>query len=288
MSLPEGFQFSQSALQDYVDCERRFELRYLLRRAWPAVESEPYLENERYMQDGAQFHRMVQQYLLGVPAERISSMKLSEELRAWWENFLDFRETNLPLPDDGSENSRQIYPEMSLSAPFPDPQGDYRTVAKYDLVLLNASGRVVIYDWKTSRTRTRSSYLKQRLQTRIYPYLFVQAGETLVPNINTQPENIEMIYWFANSPNRPERIAYNRGQYEADKTYLEGLLESILARSDGQFALTENVRHCNYCVYRSLCKRGVSAGTLEDDAAMDTGSEIDLELDFEQIAEIEY
>ena len=46
-SLPEGFRFSQSSLQDYVDCRRRFQLRYLQNLAWPALQSEPALENER-------------------------------------------------------------------------------------------------------------------------------------------------------------------------------------------------------------------------------------------------
>ena len=45
--LPPGFQFSQRSLQDYVDCRRRFELRYLQNLAWPAVEAEPHLEQEK-------------------------------------------------------------------------------------------------------------------------------------------------------------------------------------------------------------------------------------------------
>ena len=32
---------SQSSLQDYVDCARRFQLRYLDRLSYPAIESEP-------------------------------------------------------------------------------------------------------------------------------------------------------------------------------------------------------------------------------------------------------
>ena len=46
MTLPPTFQFSQNSLQDYVDCPRRFQLRYLLRQPWPAVESEPLSEYE--------------------------------------------------------------------------------------------------------------------------------------------------------------------------------------------------------------------------------------------------
>ena len=59
-SLPVPFTFSQSSLQDYRDCERRFYLRYIEQLAWPAVDSEPVLENERRKAAGEIFHRLVQ------------------------------------------------------------------------------------------------------------------------------------------------------------------------------------------------------------------------------------
>ena len=65
--LPEDFQFSQRSLQDYTDCQRRFQLRYLEQLAWPAVESEPLSDHERQMQAGAAFHRLVQRFLVGIP-----------------------------------------------------------------------------------------------------------------------------------------------------------------------------------------------------------------------------
>ena len=73
MALTDNFQYSQASLQDFVDCRRRFQLRYLQRRPWPAVESEPVLENERTMREGAECHHMIQQNLLGIPAERLST-----------------------------------------------------------------------------------------------------------------------------------------------------------------------------------------------------------------------
>jgi hypothetical protein len=88
MRLPIDFHFSQGSLQDYVDCPRRFQLRHLIRLAWPAVIAEPPLDNERFMKQGAAFHRLLQQHLLGVPCERIESMQMDPELRQWWENYL--------------------------------------------------------------------------------------------------------------------------------------------------------------------------------------------------------
>ncbi|MBA4379648.1 MAG: hypothetical protein C0393_03000 [Anaerolinea sp.] len=70
-TIPTPFTFSQSSLQDYADCPRRFQLRYIEELAWPAVESEPALENERHQQEGLFFHRLVQQRLVGLPVEKL-------------------------------------------------------------------------------------------------------------------------------------------------------------------------------------------------------------------------
>jgi hypothetical protein len=72
--LPDDFQFSQASLQDYVDCRRRFQLRYLLELAWPAIQAEPAEDQEMHGQQGELFHRLVQQHQLGIPAARLASM----------------------------------------------------------------------------------------------------------------------------------------------------------------------------------------------------------------------
>ena len=50
MSLPTNFQFSPSSLQDFNDCPRRFQLKYLENLSWPAPSAEPALEYEEYLQ----------------------------------------------------------------------------------------------------------------------------------------------------------------------------------------------------------------------------------------------
>ena len=282
MPLPPDFHFSQGSLQDFVDCQRRFQLRYLDRIAWPAVEAEPILENERHLQQGALFHLMVQQHLLGVPVERLTAMAQDEDLARWWGNYLDAA----PAALDGER-----YPEFPLSAPF-GVSGVRRLVAKYDLVVIAPDGRALIFDWKTSRRRSPQSRLARRLQTRVYPYLLVQAGADLNGGRPFEPGQIEMVYWFADFPDRPERFSYNAAQYAEDGGYLAGLLEQIatLSLGNGIFPLTEVEERCLFCVYRSLCDRGAAAGSLDeiefDEPELDFAIEIDL--DFEQIAEIEY
>lgn len=300
MTLPTDFQFSQGSLQDYVDCPRRFQLRYIQRLAWPAVEAEPALENERHLQRGAAFHRLVHQHVLGLSPERLSSTITGEDLSRWWHNYLESAPADLPA-------SR--YPEVVLSAPV----SGHRLVAKYDLITVDpvlggAEGpdqRVVILEWKTSRKRPQRKWLAERLQTRVYPYLLIRAGSHLNKGRLFRPEQVEMVYWFANFPEDPERFPYDAAQYDADGKYLASLIEEIkeLALSpvlspveglskglgDDDFSLTAQERRCRYCPYRSLCQRGVKAGPFDEaEDEPEWGDEFEIALDFEQVAEIEY
>jgi len=274
--LSSDFQFSQGSLQDYVDCPRRFQLRYVERLAWPADEAEPSLEHERYLQQGAAFHRLIHQHTLGISSERLSSTVVDEDLRRWWRNYLESRPVDLPAPG---------YPEMLLSAPI----SGYRLAAKYDLVAVGAGRRAIIVDWKTSRKRSQRKWLSERLQTRVYPYLLVRAGSHLNADQPLQPEQVKMVYWFANFPLAPERFVYDAAQYEADEAYLISLIEEIKDRGDEDFPLTTQERRCRYCRYRSLCQRGIRAGPLDEtEDESDSDDDFDVALDFEQIAEVEY
>jgi hypothetical protein len=252
------------------------------RIAWPAVEAEPILENEQHLQQGALFHLMVQQHLLGVPAERLTAMARDEDLARWWQNYVDAS----PAALEGEH-----YPELALSAPL-GADGLRRLVAKYDLVVVTPDKHALVFDWKTARQRSPSIRLARRLQTRVYPYLLVQAGADLNGGQAFEPGQIEMIYWFADFPDRPERIVYSAGQNAEDGGYLAGLVEQIatLSLGDGIFPLTEVEERCRFCVYRSLCERGVAAGRADeiDYDEVEPEGAVEVELDFEQIAEIEY
>ena len=285
MTLPDNFQFSQSSLQDFADCQRRFQLRYIQQRAWPAVEAEPAIDNELYMQRGARFHHMLHQYFLGVPAQHIANQVRDDEIvNRWWANFTDL--------SDFANLTGHKFPEISLSAPI----AEARIVAKYDLLTLtpgpspSGSGeQAIIYDWKTSRKQPKREWLIQRLQTRVYPYLLVRAGAQLNDGLAIKPKQIEMIYWYSDFPDQPAHFPYSQKQFKEDEAYLTRLIEEIRSISEEDAPLTEDERRCRFCIYRSLCNRGVGAGPLEE-AEGDWESEegFELELDFEHIAEIEY
>jgi hypothetical protein len=266
-------QFSQGSLQDYMDCRRRFQLRYLLKVAWPALEAEPVVEHENAMQQGALFHRLIQQHRLGIPAEQLTPLAKGPDLSRWWLNYLEF---NLPA-------GAAAYPEINLSMPF----AGCRLVAKYDLILVRSDGCATIYDWKTARKRSKRAWLLERLQTRVYPYLLAQAGAHLNQGNPFQPGQIEMIYWFAEAPHEPETIPYSAEQFSLDDAYLKSLIAEIIGLRPEAFTLTPNVERCRFCTYRSLCDRGVEAGDLDElEAEPEPVAESDF--DFDQIAEIAF
>ena len=265
---------SQSSLQDYADCPRRFQLRYLEQLQYPAVESEPALENEKRQQEGEYFHRLVQQSLLGLPDDKLARLANTPDLQRWWENFAPFRQTGLA-------DLTGRFPEITLSAPLED----YRLLAKYDLIGLTQDGKALIYDWKTYHKRPKNEWLAPRWQTRVYRALLVQAGAHLNHGKPFEPEQVEMIYWFADFPTEPAGFVYNASQFKRDWDALTKLAEEISSASD--YPKTEYRQKCLFCPYRGYCDRGAQAGDVAD-AEAEMGAEELFDVNFEQITEIEF
>jgi RecB family exonuclease len=269
-SLPAGFAFSQSSLQDYSDCPRRFLLRYIEKLQWPAVETEPVLENERRQREGQLFHRMVQQHLIGLPTEKLSPLAQPPDLSRWWENYL---EAKFDL------GGYQLHAELTLAAPV----GAQRLLAKYDLVAIKPGERAIIYDWKTTKKQPRDEWMAARFQTRVYRAMLAHAGASLNGGDPIPPEQIEMIYWYAEHPGEPARFLYSAAQYKRDWDALVSLIAEI--GNHRHFPLTEDEKKCAYCPYRSYCNRGGKAGTMDE---MEESEPTNTDINFEQIAEIEY
>lgn len=295
------FEFSQSSLQDYADCARRFQLRYLQRVAWPAIQAEPAREFELHIQRGERFHRLAQQYLVGVPEAGLTRMAEADEdenLQRWWQNFLDCIPAQLSgiAPthrhvEVGLQAPLALPAPLALQAPATPqaPADSFRLVAKYDLVLFRPDGRVRIYDWKTALHRPSRASLLERLQTRVYPYLLAQAGAVLNQGKPIAPEQIEMIYWFAEPGQAAETLAYTSERCQADGAYLHALVNEIRSLKAEEFEMSASEKPCAYCVYRSLCNRGVQAGEMAGGMGVEdeepSGPE-NLDFDLEQIGEI--
>ncbi|MCB0169384.1 MAG: PD-(D/E)XK nuclease family protein [Anaerolineae bacterium] len=277
MPLPQSFPFSQSSLHDFETCPRRFKLRYLDRLRWPAVEAEPIVEAERLARLGQDFHRLVQQHLIGLEVETLTAYLTSaeDELRTWWQRYLAHRPEALA--------TATLHPELTLSAPL----RDYRLLARFDLLAVLPDGQFLIIDWKTSRQKPQREHLARRVQTRVYPYVLAQAGAAFNQGQPIDPAAIKMIYWYAQFPDAPEQFDYSAQLFQRDEQFLSQLVEQI---KHSDFPLVESHQPCHHCVYRSYCNRGDSAGPLTElPPEAEPEAELDvLALDWEQIAEIQF
>ncbi len=249
MSLAPDFVFTQGNLQDYVDCPRRFELKYLLRQRWPAAEVDDMVAFERHLQQGEQFHRLLQQSLLGIPPETLQPRIADAEVAQWFDTWLANGLAGVPA---------QRWPELTLTAPL----GKWLLLAKMDLVAIAPGGQALLLDWKTGAHLPRPERQAQRMQTLVYRYVLAQAGARLNGGLPIAPEHIEMRYWYAQQGGAVQRFAYDEAQRVADGKRLRSLVREIENRAE--FPLTTDERRCRFCVYRSLCGRGEKAGALEE------------------------
>jgi hypothetical protein len=101
-----------------------------------------------------------------------------------------------------------------------------------------------------------------------------------------RPETIEMIYWFAGFPDRPERFSATSTLLESTHQDLLALVGEIETRQAGSFEKTLQEGRCRFCVFRSLCERGSTAGLLSERADDEEPGEI--EINFDQIGEIRF
>ena len=145
----------------------------------------------------------------------------------------------------------------------------------------------MIIDWKTSHKVSSKNWLAKRLQTIVYRYVLAQAGAHLYGDKPIPPENISMTYWFVGHDGKQVTFDYSAEQMQADEATLLQLINDIA--NSNLFPLTSETRHCTFCTYRSLCNRGETAGQWNEFEADEVANgDDDFELDFDQIAEIEF
>jgi hypothetical protein len=84
-------------------------------------------------------------------------------------------------------------------------------------------------------------------------------------------------------------LNYSVEQHVKNSQYLHQLINDAANLKPGEFRLTANEKLCKYCVFRSLCNRGIQAGaglSVDSDSA-DSLSEL-ADLDFNAVEEIRF
>ena len=272
MSLRDDFVFSAKSLQDYADCPRRFQLRYL--EGWSAptmttLETEQELEFERRLRQGKTLHDLAKVALGGVPAEALRRARLDGELATWLRQLLDAGMRGLPV-------TRR--PETRL---YTSLRG-MRLLAQFDLLAYERGGDFVIIDWKTGGRVPPRDELRLRWQTIVYLYVAAKAGTRLYGGA-LPPERLRLEYVYLAKGGQRVRFDYSAQEMRADEERLSAIMAEIQA--GGAFPQTEETRHCRFCPFRVHCERG-EAGELQDiDMDGMDYEEDDAELDFEQIGE---
>ncbi|MCS6827969.1 MAG: PD-(D/E)XK nuclease family protein [Caldilinea sp.] len=289
--LPPTFAFSQSSLQAYEDCPRRFWLAYVEQLPWPAVEASPVQEHEALLRLGERFHRLIQRAEIGIDPTVVAA-GLEPPLATWFDAYLRHRPADLPqtfveiervlsaaitVQPDASRMSADALENHTHGRPF-----SWRLAAKYDLIAAEPGGRVVIMDWKTAKRRPDPAALRLRWQSIVYPFVLVEASVAL-PWGPVHPEQVEMRYWFTAAPGQPIVFRYDAAQHETNRRRLERVLAQILAgREEADFPKVADTpinrkRFCAFCVYRSRCNRGEKAGDLEELDDPETFFAVDLD-----------
>ncbi|MCB9138746.1 MAG: PD-(D/E)XK nuclease family protein [Caldilineaceae bacterium] len=286
--LPETFAFSQSSLQAYSDCPRRFWLAYVEQLPWPAVEASPVHEYEERMRQGARFHRLIERAEIGMEPDVIAA-GLDHPLDDWFAKYQRFRPADLP--------GDVLEVEKTLSTPVAVAGRAYRLAAKYDLIAVEPRRRAIIMDWKSASRRGDEGQLRRRWQSRVYPYVLVEASRAL-PWGPLAPHQVEMRYWFTAAPSRPVTLPYSDALHAANHEQLHALMTEIVsgAAEDDYPKVADTPlnrkRFCAYCIYRSRCDRGEAAGDLDDLADAEEFFAVDpavaLEFTLDDVAEIEF
>lgn len=269
-------EFSQHSLQDFEDCQLRFKLRYLDRMAWPAAPTDDPQQYERRQQQGVTFHRLVQQWLTGIPPETLTA--IDPQVQIWWDSFLT-ASTRFPVSIAPGDTRALRLAEFSLHHRL----AGSRLMAKFDLLLIRPGVSLTIYDWKTNLKPVSRAHFVNRIQTRVYLYLAVTASAAWNGGRPFAPEQVEMIYWQSAAPEEPVRLAYNTSQMLSDQEYMEATIQQMMKMQPAAFQKTEQTERCRFCNYRSYCARGTRPG---NQAEWESSPE--QEIDFSDVESVEY
>lgn len=234
--------FSRGRLADFIACQRRYQLRYDWRLAWPLGPLQA--ETAGALDRGRRFHRLLQRHFLGLP---VTTPPADEpELGQWWGLF---QSQGPRLP------AGERLPEFNLTVPI----GQHFLTGRFDLLIASDDG-LHIYDWKTGVRPPALAALRNDLQTRVYLALAAEGATALWRRLEPtaiNPDSVRLTYWYASDPPVTRSLAYDEAWHArnwAALTDLVGQIERQLATGD-DLPLTQDLDQCRRCAYQAYCGR---------------------------------
>lgn len=236
-----------TSLQDYDDCAYRYLLRYVRAIDNPTPLADDLTEFEQAAARAAQFRRMAEQSLRGVPDDALLRHVNDDVLRGWWGRFAADGLRDVPATR---------YPSLTLTAAL---HGVYLST-RVDL-LAAEPGRAVILEWRASTAPSADS-LAARVHTAVTRWVASRAIET-VAGAAVVPEQLELRYWFAADQSPLVTLPYSAAQQAQDEADLRRLIDQL--RHETAYARTTDLRECMTCTYRAICRPTLTADHLSPD-----------------------
>ena len=270
--MNEKLLLSRNKLRSFLECQRRFQLRYVHKLAWPAQPAGAALSAA--LERGQQFHRLLEQHFLGFDVA--VSAETDSNVIAWWQAF---KRTPPHLPDG------ERFPEMALSVPIApiDGDGGHYLFGRFDLLILSETGGH-IFDWKTERNPRSAAQLRDDWQTRLYLTLLVEGAGGL--GRQYKPEQMAITYWFAEAPEKSVTIRYDATQHTRNLAELKALVERVdrrMVAPNAIWPLTESLDTCRFCEFRSYCGRDVAVADPDLESAEMALEDASFELQLEPV-----
>lgn len=249
--LPAGFQYTQSKLQDFMDCPRRFQLKYLEGQRWPAPVTIPQEKFEAAMQRGQRIHQMIERHQSGVSLPILKKSIVGDDNLERWLSRYEQLYHDLSIFDT---SMTETVLSMNLNG--------YQILAKFDWLGVRDS-RLVAIDWKTGKLPS-AEQLKRRMQTVVYLLVLYRAGGALFNRMID-----EFILRYVSLETREERIFTVTAASVAE--FEQQILSVIEGINSSSFNKVESERPCLYCVYRGLCGRGTTPDFDDDSTILEWG-----------------
>lgn len=234
-------RLSQTQLNLLEACPRRFQHTYIEQLGSPVT-----AEQQARLSWGTKFHRMMQQYALGLPVTMLEAIDPEvAQLQACVRSLISAAPSLF---------AADVYPHSEYRRTW-EFEG-YLFTAIYDLLLMGDEAQ--IFDWKTYPRPQRSNRLAQNWQTRLYPLV-------LTMTTDYSPDRIVMTYWFVQpdeAADEPQTLSfrYSAAQCERDRQQLIQLLDRLAtwlqAYAQGEhFPQTPLHSACRGCSFQRRCQR---------------------------------